>query len=185
MEKNKKKEILRFFKYLMFTCSAGIIQFGTTTLLNEVAKIDYWIAYLVGLVLSVVWNFTFNRKFTFKSANNIPIAMAKVAAYYVVFTPISTWWSNALTGIGWNEYIVLAGTMIINFATEYLFCRFVVFGKSIDTAKGKKEQEIEIAKIQVEENIAQMPNQETVPNVPDILKSDLDENKDKNKNEVI
>lgn len=78
----------------MFTCSAGIIQFGTTTLLNEVAKIDYWIAYLVGLVLSVIWNFTFNRKFTFKSANNIPIAMAKVAAYYVVFTPLSTWWSN-------------------------------------------------------------------------------------------
>ena len=75
--------------------------------------------------------------------------------------------------------------MIINFATEYLFCRFVVFGKSIDTAIGKKEQEIEIAKIQVEENIAQMPNQETEPNVPDILKSDLDENKDKNKDEVI
>lgn len=142
MEKNTKKEVWRFFKYLMFTCSAGIIQFGTTTLLNEVAKIDYWIAYLVGLVLSVIWNFTFNRKFTFKSANNIPIAMAKVAAYYIVFTPLSTWWSSALTGIGWNEYIVLAGTMIINFATEYLFCRFVVFGKSIDTAKGKKPSQM-------------------------------------------
>lgn len=147
---NKKREIWRFFKYLMFTCSAGIIQLGTTTLLNEVAKVEYWIAYLVGLVLSVVWNFTFNRKFTFKSANNIPIAMLKVAGYYAVFTPLSTLWSNALTGIGWNEYVVLAGTMIINFATEYLFCRFVVFGKSIDTQKSKKEQEIEIANLQCE-----------------------------------
>lgn len=182
--KNKKKEAWRFFKYLMFTCSAGIIQFGTTTLLNEVAKVDYWIAYLVGLVLSVVWNFTFNRKFTFKSANNIPIAMAKVAAYYVVFTPLSTLWSNTLTGIGWNEYIVLAGTMIINFATEYLFCRFVVFGKSIDTQKSKKEQDLEIAKLQVEENVTQMPNQDAEA-IPAILKSDLDENKDKNKDEVV
>ena len=182
--KNKKKEAWRFFKYLMFTCSAGIIQFGTTTLLNEVAKVDYWIAYLVGLVLSVVWNFTFNQKFTFKSANNIPIAMAKVAAYYVVFTPLSTLWSNALTGIGWNEYIVLAGTMIINFATEYLFCRFVVFGKSIDTQKSKKEQDLEIAKLQVEENVTQMPNQDAEA-IPAILKSDLDENKDKNKDEVV
>lgn len=179
MEKNKKKEILRFFKYLLFTCSAGIIQLGTTTLLNEVAHLKYWIAYLIGLVLSVVWNFTFNRKFTFKSANNIPIAMLKVAGYYAVFTPLSTWWSNALTGIGWNEYIVLAGTMIINFATEYLFCRFVVFGKSIDSAKSKKEKEIEIAMLQTEQASQNQPDSinSTPKDVPDILKSDIDKNK--------
>ncbi len=154
MEKNKKIEFLRMLKYLCFAASAGIIQFGVTTLLNEVAHLKYWIAYLIGLVLSVIWNFTFNRKYTFKSANNVPIAMLKVAGYYAVFTPLSTLWSNALTGIGWNEYIVLAGTMIINLVTEYLFCRFFVFGKSIDTAKSKKDlaNELEIAKLQIENN---------------------------------
>jgi uncharacterized membrane protein len=63
--------------------------------------------------------------------------MLKVAAFYLVFTPLSTWWTAVLTGhgIGWNEYLVLALTMIVNFVTEYIFDRYVVFGNSIDTAK--------------------------------------------------
>lgn len=93
--------------------------------------------YLISLVLSVVWNFTLNRKFTFCSANNVPLAMLQVAAFYLVFTPLSTWWTAVLTGEGflWNEYLVLGLTMIVNFVTEYVFDRHVVFGKSIDTAK--------------------------------------------------
>lgn len=166
MKKIEKKEVIRFFKYLMFTCSAGLIQLGSTTLLNEFTPLNgdyYWAAYLIGLVLSVIWNFTFNRKFTFKSANNIPIAMLKVFGYYCVFTPCSTLWSNALTGIGWNEYIVLAGTMIINFATEYLFCRFVVFGKSIDTMKSKKSKKFDTDK-QNNQNVEVNQNTESVEN---------------------
>ena len=91
----------------------------------------------------MVWNFTLNRKFTFRSAGNVPIAMLKVALFYVVFTPLSTWWTAVLTGesIGWNEYLVLAITMIVNFVTEYLYDRFVVFGKSIDTAVKSTENE--------------------------------------------
>ena len=85
----------------------------------------------------MLWNFTLNRKFTFQSAANVPIAMLKTAAYYVVFTPLSTWWTAALTGIGWNEYLVLALTMVVNFVTEYLYQRFFVFGSSIDTAEKK------------------------------------------------
>lgn len=132
------KEFLRTLKFIGFSASAGVIQVLSFTLLNEVAKIPYeWISYLVSLVLSVLWNFTLNRKFTFYSANNIPIAMLKVALFYLVFTPLSTWWTAELNSIGWNEYIVLAGTMIINFVTEYLYQRFIVFGKSIDTATKK------------------------------------------------
>ena len=93
-----------------------------------------WLSYLVALVLSVLWNFTLNRKFTFHSAANVPVAMLKVAGYYLVFTPLSTWWTAALTALGWNEYIVLILTMLSNFVTEYLFQRFVVFRGSIDTA---------------------------------------------------
>ena len=133
-----KKELTRTLKFVLFSASAGIIQAVSFTLLNELLSLTYWAAYLISLILSVVWNFTLNRKFTFKSANNIPIAMIKVTVYYLVFTPLSTWWTAALTEpayrIMWNEYLVLVLTMLVNFVTEFLYDRFVVFGKSIDTA---------------------------------------------------
>ena len=133
---NKKVEFWRAAKFLFFSISAGVIQVVSFTLLNEFAHLDYWISYLASLVLSVLWNFTLNRKFTFKSANNIPIAMLKVVAFYVVFTPLSTWWTDVVTTkLQINEYLVLAFTMIINFVGEYLYQRFFVFGQSLDTAK--------------------------------------------------
>lgn len=132
---DKRKEFLRTVKFILFSISAGVIQAVSFTLFNELMHLKYWISYLIALVLSVLWNFTLNRKFTFQSANNIPIAMAKVAAYYIVFIPLSTWWTAVLTEkAGVNEYIVLALTMLVNFVTEYLYQRFIVFGKSIDTA---------------------------------------------------
>ncbi|MBE6631808.1 MAG: GtrA family protein [Ruminococcaceae bacterium] len=134
-----KKELWRTVKFVLFSASAGIIQVLSFTLLEEGFHLVHWASYLISLILSVLWNFTLNRKFTFCSANNVPVAMFKVACFYLVFTPLSTWWTAVLTGdIGWNEYLVLALTMIVNFVTEYLYDRFVVFGKSIDTAKDKK-----------------------------------------------
>ena len=137
-----KSELLRTVKFVLFSVSAGIIQVVAFTLLNEILHLDYWLSYLAALVLSVLWNFTLNRKYTFQSAANVPLAMLKVAGFYLVFTPLSTWWTAVLTepsyGFLWNEYIVLAGTMIINFVTEYIFQRFVVFGKSMDAANRKK-----------------------------------------------
>lgn len=132
-----RKEMIRTIKFVLFSASAGIIQVLSFTFMEEVLHLEHWISYLVSLVLSVLWNFTLNRKFTFYSANNVPIAMMKVAAFYLVFTPLSTWWTAVLTGakVGWNEYLVLIMTMLVNFVTEYLYDRFVVFGKSIDTAK--------------------------------------------------
>ena len=132
-----KKELLRSIKFVLFSISAGVIQMASFTLLEEVLHLEHWLSYLISLVLSVLWNFTLNRKFTFCSAKNVPVAMLQVAGYYVVFTPLSTWWTAVLTGpqVGWNEYLVLALTMLVNFATEYLFQRIVVFGKSLDTAK--------------------------------------------------
>lgn len=131
----KKAEALRALKFTLFSISAGLVQIVSFTLLNEILHLDYWVSYLTALILSVVWNFTFNRKFTFHSAANIPIAMLKVAGYYAVFTPLSTWGGNALELAGWNEYLVLILSMLVNFVTEFLFDRFFVFGDSIDTAK--------------------------------------------------
>ncbi len=132
-----KKEFVRTLKFVLFSISAGVIQVAGFTLMEEVLHLEHWLSYLVALVLSVLWNFTLNRRFTFHSASNVPVAMLKVAGFYLVFTPLSTWWTAVLTGegFGWNEYLVLALTMLVNFASEYLFQRFVVFGKSIDTAK--------------------------------------------------
>ena len=135
-----KKELLRSLKFVLFSISAGIIQVVSFTLMEEVLHLTHWVSYLVSLVLSVLWNFTLNRKYTFHSASNVPVAMLKVAGFYLVFTPLSTWWTAVLTGseVGWNEYVVLVLTMIVNFVTEYLFQRFVVFGKSLDTAEKKR-----------------------------------------------
>ena len=133
----KQKELMRTAKFLLFSVGAAAIQIGSFTLLNEVFSVVYWLAYLISLILTIIWMFILNRKFTFKSTGNIPVAMLKTLAYYAVFTPLSTWWTAVLTGsnVGWNEYVVLAATMVINCSTEYLFDRFVVFGDSIDTAE--------------------------------------------------
>lgn len=135
---NSKKELTRAVKFTLFSASAGIIQVLAFTLMNEVLRWNYWVCYLTALILSVLWNFTLNRNITFRSAGNVPIAMLKVACFYLVFTPLSTWGGDALTAIGWNEYLVLAISMITNFVTEFLYDRFFVFRKTIDTAKKKK-----------------------------------------------
>ena len=135
-----KKELVRTVKYALIAASAGIIQIGTFALLNELLHLPYWVSYLIALVLSVVWNFTFNRRYTFHSAANVPKTMALVFAYYLVFTPASTWLERYLTDFRhWNEYLVTAINMLLNFVTEFLYQRFFVFGKSIDTAKKSEE----------------------------------------------
>lgn len=137
---DRKKELLRTAKFVLFSISAGVIQVVSFTVMEELLHWTHWVCYLLALVLSVLWNFTLNRKFTFQSAGNVPVAMLLVACFYLVFTPLSTWWTAVLTGpkMGWNEYLVLVLTMVINFVTEYLYQRYVVFVKSLDTApKGK------------------------------------------------
>ena len=121
--------------------SAGVIQIGLFTALNELCRWSYWPCYLIALVASVVWNFTLNRKFTFQSANNVPKAMAMVLGYYAVFTPLSTILGNWLVeSCGWNEYLVTVMNMLLNFVTEYLFDTFVVFRGSMDTNEAAKKK---------------------------------------------
>lgn len=148
---SKKDNFFMAVKFILCSAGAGIIQTVTFTLLNELSKRtdifsfipeslienEYGPFYFVALLLSVLFNFTVNRKFTFKSAANVPVAMLKVFGYYCVFTPLSIWWGISLTNIGWNEYLVLAFTMLINLSTEFLFNRFVVYGKTINSAESK------------------------------------------------
>lgn len=130
---SKKENIIQVIKFALISASAGIIQFLAFTLLTELTDLKHIYCYLPSLILSVIWNFTINRKYTFKSANNVPVAMLKVALFYCVFTPLSTWWSGALADLGINVYIVEIGTMGVNLVTEYLYCRFVVYRNSMNT----------------------------------------------------
>lgn len=135
----KKEECWQAFKFLCFSISAGVIQIGLFTLLNELTNWAYWPCYIISLVASVVWNFTFNRHYTFKSADNVPKCMSLVFAYYVVFTPLSTLWGQAMADANINEYIVTIFTMVINFVTEFLYQRYFVFRNSLNTNKRAKE----------------------------------------------
>ena len=129
-----RKEVIRSLKFLLFSISAGIIELVAFSLLNEVTEWSYWPCYLIALVLSVLWNFTLNRRYTFQSANNVPRAMALVFAFYCVFTPLSTFLGSFLADtLGWNEYLVTILNMAANFILEYLYDRLVVFRGSIDT----------------------------------------------------
>ncbi len=128
----RKQEIIQAFKFVGFSLSAGIIQILSFTILQELIFTfdqgnEYGLSYFISLALSIIWNFTFNRKFTFKSANNIKVAMLKAFAFYLVFTPLSILWGIALTNAGWNDYLVLVLTMLVNFATEFLYSKYVTF----------------------------------------------------------
>ena len=144
-EDKKKTELFQALKFTLFSVSAGIIQIGTYILFYEVLHWAPWLAYLVSLVLSVLWNYTFNRRYTFRSDANVTRSMLLVGLYYLVFTPLSTWWTAALTGENpftgaaasqtplVNNYVVQAGTMLINFITEFLWQKYVVYRGTIDT----------------------------------------------------
>ena len=138
-----RKELIRSLKFLLFSISAGVIELAAFSLLNELTPWSYWPCYLIALVLSVLWNFTLNRRYTFQSATNVPAAMAKVFGFYCVFTPLSTLLGSYLADtLLWNEYLVTVINMVSNFVLEYLFDRLVVFRGSIDTnTLAKKEQE--------------------------------------------
>ena len=131
---SKRKEVIRSLKFLLFSISAGIIELAAFSLLNELTEWSYWPCYLIALVLSVLWNFTLNRRYTFQSAGNVPRAMALVFLFYCVFTPVSTVLGSYLADtLRWNEYLVTALNMVSNFVLEYLFDRLVVFRTTLDT----------------------------------------------------
>jgi putative flippase GtrA len=130
-----RQNVVQILKFTVFSASAGVIEATSFTLLNELTNFPYWPCYLIALVLSVLFNFTVNRRFTFKSANNVPVAMMKVAAFYLVFTPLTTWLGNIADVAGINEYLILAVTMAFNLITEFLYQRFFVFRGSINTNK--------------------------------------------------
>ena len=137
--KLNKSQVWQAVKFTLFSISAGIIQIGSFAIL-EIFIQDYWIPYLTSLILSIIWNFTLNRRFTFQSAANVPIAMAKVFGFYLVFTPLSTWLGSIAEKNGGNDFVILIITMLSNFVLEYLFCKFVVYRGQENTLQKKNNK---------------------------------------------
>ena len=133
----ENNSIWQAIKFTLFSISAGIIQVSSFAILNEFVLPYYWPSYLISLLLSIIWNFTLNRRYTFQSAANVPIAMAKLLGFYAVFTPLSTWLGNIAEQAGINDYIVLAVTMLTNFITEFLFSKFVMYRNQENTLEKK------------------------------------------------
>jgi len=141
-----KDNFLQLVKYCIVAASAGLVQIGVFSLCSYLIfhdnDADYGPSYFIALVASVLWNFTFNRKYTFQSASNIPRAMLMVFGFYLVFTPLSVWWGVAITGhylradhpnMDLVKFLVLFGTMFVNGVGDFVFQRFVVFRKTINT----------------------------------------------------
>ena len=126
-----KKSLWQMLKYALFSISAGVIQTGSFILLYNVIFAEkaamYSISYIAALVLSVLWNFTLNRKYTFQAVVNVPVAMLKVAGFYLVFTPVSSWLGQIAVNAGWEGLLVELLTMTANFVLEFLYFKFVVF----------------------------------------------------------
>ncbi len=135
---DKKKQVWQAVKFTLFSVSAGVIQIGSFALLELFIE-DYWIPYLISLVLSILWNFTLNRRYTFQSAANVPVAMAKVFGFYLVFTPLSTYLGDLAEGCGVNDFIILIVTMLANFVLEFLFCKLVVYRGQENTRQEPKK----------------------------------------------
>lgn len=128
----RNKEFIKVLKFVLFSISAGLIQIGSFAILESFTNLPYWPSYLISLLLSILWNFTANRKFTFKDQSNVSVAMIKVLLFYLVFTPVSTILGDIADKALVNSYLILAITMISNFVLEYLYMTFVVFKKSKD-----------------------------------------------------
>ena len=145
LEKTKKAQFLEILKFTAFSLSAGVIQILSFELLyNWINWHVWWPTYLISITLSVVWNFTFNRKFTFKSANNVPISMILAFLFYVAFVPASVFGGNALKAAGWDGTLVTVLMMVINFVLEFLWQKFLVFNDKVvkKFVRNKKEEEV-------------------------------------------
>ena len=136
--KMNKNNVFQMIKFTLFSISAGVIQIGSFTVFNEVFRWSYWPGYLVSLILSIIWNFPFNRRYTFKSAANVPIAMAKLFGFYAVFTPLSTWGGHIAEAAGINDYVILVVTMLLNFVTEFLFSKCIIYKNQENTRVEKQ-----------------------------------------------
>lgn len=184
-KREKRKGVMQFIKYALCAASAGIIQIVLFSILQAVIPSNgktihfivedmdlvTFIATTVALCASILWNFTFNRKFTFKDAGNVPKAMILAFLFYVPFYPFQTWYVHTIKSllveaIGTDGAGIIAeGTvMIINFALEFMWQKFVVFRKPKDKQENKTEENENSGETENADNTNNAENSENTAN---------------------
>ena len=184
-KREKRKGVMQFIKYALCAASAGIIQIVLFSILQAVIPSNgktihfivedmdlvTFIATTVALCASILWNFTFNRKFTFKDAGNVPKAMILAFLFYVPFYPFQTWYVHTIKSllveaIGTDGAGIIAeGTvMIINFALEFMWQKFVVFRKPKDKKENKTEENENSGETENADNTNNAENSENTAN---------------------
>lgn len=175
VKSRKRYDKLRFFRYLLVSISGSLIQILLYTLFTDIIKVDkhvsfntlyekaawlakvfydpetgkaYGLSYIIALSLAVVWKFTFNRKYTFKSTVNVPRAIFLISLYYAVFIPLSSWWVvelNKRLTFALSDKVALIIAMIANGVPNFLYQRYIVFNKTLDAnARAKRKQNKEM-----------------------------------------
>lgn len=167
----RKKKAKRFLKYAIIAISGGLIQLTAYIILSDAIKLDkhvsfdaiyqkqpwlteifydpdtgktYGLSYFIAVSLSVIWNFTFNRKYTFKSASNVPKAMLLFVLYYAFSIPFNCWaivQLNKLVVFPLSDKVILICIMLANGLPAFFYQRYVVFGRSLDTKHKKKKRQ--------------------------------------------
>lgn len=139
-----KAAIIQAIKFTLLSITAAGVEVASFALLEWLRlSTDWypiWVSQSVSLALSVIYNFTVNRQFTFKSSNNIPIAMLKVALFYAFFIPLSSWAVQVLSDLGWANWLLKGLSLIVNFIGEFLWWKFFVFRGSENTNNLAKKQ---------------------------------------------
>lgn len=125
--KQPNETLVQTFKFTLLSLSAGLVEACSFMLIDLLTPMTYDWKHVISIVLSVLYNFTLNRRYTFKSANNIPIAMLKVGIFYVFFIPVTAWLGQIAANTGWNEYLIKGLSMLANFVGEFIWWKYIVF----------------------------------------------------------
>ena len=122
---------LQFLQFVVVSLGAGVIEYATFALMTWIVpdnKTMLVAAEVTSVVLSCLFNFTVNRKYTFHSSSNIPLGMLLYGVYYAFLaTPAGVWFLLFLTQGGMHELLAKAVKMLVNFIFDYLFCKFILF----------------------------------------------------------
>lgn len=131
-----------FYSFLYFSLGAGVIKLVSFLLLSLIDSghgAVLVLAEIVSVVLSGLFNFTWNRKFTFRSTNNIVPGMFLYGLYSLIATPAVASFIVDLTRRGWADWLAKAMKMALHFILDSLYCKFVIFRQVKERASVRKK----------------------------------------------
>lgn len=109
-----KMLLLKFIKFCVVGFSGMVIDFGTTWLLKEKARVNKYIANSTGFCLAATSNYIWNRLWTFHSENS------QIASEYLSFIMIS------VIGLGINNLVIFIFSDKLKF--NFYFSKLIAVG---------------------------------------------------------